>query len=176
MTRSRVLAALTAMLTAMLLQATLVAPLTLPVPVSLPAMTVAAIALVDGPGTGMAYGFAAGLLADLASVHPAGVLALCWLGVGLVCGLAASRASVRRDGAVAAVVCAVGSVAAALLLSLVHADGATSARAILPFAPTLVGDALLALAIVPISRAFLRSSSLRSPHASEPALLVRADR
>ena len=57
----------------------LVGPLTVPVPVSLPALLVAAVALVDGPGVGMAFGFAAGLLADLGSEHPAGVLALCWM-------------------------------------------------------------------------------------------------
>ena len=84
MTRARVAAALAAIITALLLQATLVAPVTAPWPVSLPAVLVAAVALVDGPATGMSLGFAAGLVADLGSHHPAGVLALCWLGVGLL--------------------------------------------------------------------------------------------
>ncbi|MDQ6849908.1 MAG: rod shape-determining protein MreD [Actinomycetota bacterium] len=176
MTRSRAIAAITSMLTAMLLQATLVAPLTLPAPVSLPALTVAAIALVDGPGSGMAYGFAAGLVADLASLHPAGVLALCWLAVGLVCGLAANRGTVRRDAAVAAVVCAVGAAFATLLLTVLHADGATASRAASTSIPTLVGDALLALAVVPITRAFLHTGSLRGSRASEPTSLLGAHR
>jgi hypothetical protein len=79
MNRARVAAALAALLTALLLQATLIGPVTMPLPVSLPALLVAAIALVDGPGAGLAFGFAIGLIADLGSEHPAGVLALCWL-------------------------------------------------------------------------------------------------
>ena len=43
----------------------------------------------------MSFGFAAGLVADLGSAHPAGVLALCWLGVG-VCVRAARRAGPDR--------------------------------------------------------------------------------
>ena len=70
MKRSRVIAAVTAMLTAMLLQATLVAPLTLPVPVSLPAVTVVAIALVDGPGAGMAVEDAEALARHLNGDRP----------------------------------------------------------------------------------------------------------
>ncbi len=176
MTRSRVVAALAAMLTALLLQTTLIAALTMPVPVSLPAVTVAAIALVDGPGAGISYGFVAGLIADLASVHPAGVLALGWLGVGLACGLAANRVSLRRDVAVAALVCALVSGAVTLLLSMLPTDGATAGRVISDFVPTLLGDAALALVLVPIVRVFLRSGSLRSPHTTQAALLVRADR
>jgi hypothetical protein len=67
---------LAALLTALLLQATLVGPLAMSVPVSLPAVLVAAVALVDGPATGMSFGFTVGLFADLGSSHPAGVLAL----------------------------------------------------------------------------------------------------
>ncbi len=61
MTRIRALAALAAIITALLLQATLVAPLTMPVPISLPALVVAAVALSDGPGAGLSFGFATGL-------------------------------------------------------------------------------------------------------------------
>jgi rod shape-determining protein MreD len=162
-TRARVAAALAAILTALLLQATLVAPLTIPMPVSLPAVLVAAVALVDGPGSGMAFGFTAGLLADLGSTHPAGVLALCWLGIGLVCGRAADRFSVRRDAAMAAAVCALAGLAATVLFAIVNSGGASVADGFVRVIPSGLGDALLALAVVPIVRMFLRSDVLRAP-------------
>ena len=96
MTRSRIAAALAGILTVLLLQATLVAPVCTPFAVSLPAVLVAAVALVDGPATGISFGFAAGLMADLGSRHPAGVLALCWLGVGLRARPDQSRVRRRR--------------------------------------------------------------------------------
>jgi cell shape-determining protein MreD len=161
-TRTRVVAALAAIVTSMLLQGTLVAPLTAPMPVSLPAVLVAAVALVDGPGSGLAFGFVTGLLADLASTHPAGVLALSWLGVGLVCGLAADRCSVRRDAALAATVCALASIVAGLLLTALHSGGADVTDAFTRAVPAGLGDALLALVLVPITRAFLQAESLRA--------------
>jgi rod shape-determining protein MreD len=176
MTFSRAIAALAAMLTAMLVQAALIAPLTLPIPVCLPAVVVAAVAMVDGAGVGMAFGFTAGLLADLASVHPAGVLALCWLVVGLTCGLAADRVSVRRDAAIAACVSAVAASTSVLMLTALHADGATAARAVSDFVPTVLGDALLALLLVPIARGLLGSGSLRRAQSTEPPLLLGAGR
>jgi rod shape-determining protein MreD len=162
--RARLAAALAALLTALLLQAALVGPLTLPVPVSLPAVLVAAVALRDGPATGMSFGFAAGLVADLGSNHPAGVLALAWLGLGIVAGMAAARRSVRGDAIVAAVLCSGASVVAALLLAVVHTDVATAWLAVRDAIPAGLGDALLALAVVPATRAFLRSDRLRAPH------------
>jgi rod shape-determining protein MreD len=168
MTRARVLAAITVMLTALLLQATVIAPLTLPVPISLPAVLIAATALVDGPGSGIAFGFSAGLLADLASRHPAGVFALCWMTIGLLCGLAADRATPRRDAAIAALVCALVAAAGTLLLVTLHADGATAAGAVRRVIPTALGDALLALAVVPVVRRVLRTDSLR---AAQPVLV-----
>lgn len=164
MTRARVAAAVAVIVTGLLLQATLIAPWTLPIPISLPAVLVAAVALVDGPGPGMAFGFAAGLIADLGSTHPAGVLALSWLGVGLICGLAADRCTVRRDAATAATVCALASGVTGLLLTLVNSGGASVANAFGYLIPTGLGDALLALAVVPVTRAFLRTDSLRAPH------------
>lgn len=161
MTRHRVAAGCAAMITALLLQATLIGPVTLPVPVSLPAVLIAAVALVDGPGVGMALGFSAGLFADLASTHPAGVLALSWLGVGLACGLLADRRGVRADAAAAALVCAVAAAAAELLLATI--SGAGAADALRYLVPTALGDALLALAFVPLVRAFLHSDRLRRP-------------
>ncbi|MEO8889520.1 MAG: rod shape-determining protein MreD [Jatrophihabitantaceae bacterium] len=163
MTRARVAAAVAVILTAMLLQATLIGPVTLPVPVSLPAVVVAAVALIDGPGSGLAFGFTTGLLADLGSTHPAGVLALSWLGVGLLCGLAADRCTVRRDVATAAVICALASLVAGALLALLHSGGATVGTALAQVVPAGLGDAVLALAVVPLARLLLRTDSLRAP-------------
>lgn len=160
-TRFRVLAAVAALVTALLLQAALIAPLTMAVPVSLPAVLVAAVALVGGPSAGMSFGFTAGLVADLGSSHPAGVLALSWLGLGVVCGLAADRRTVRGDAAVAVLFCALASAIATLLLTVVHADGASAWLAVREAVPAGLGDALLALAVVPAVRAFLRTDT---PH------------
>jgi len=163
MSRARVAAALAALLTALLLQGTLVGPLTMAVPVSLPAVLVAAVALVNGPATGMSFGFTSGLIADLGSAHPAGVLALSWLGLGMTCGLAAGRRTARGDAAVAALCCALAAVFTTMLLVVVHAGGATAWLAVRSAVPAGLGDALLALGVVPVVRAFLRTDGLRAP-------------
>jgi rod shape-determining protein MreD len=164
MNRARFVAALAAALTALLLQAVLVAPVTAPWPVSLPAVLVAAVALIDGPATGMSFGFAVGLLADLGSNHPAGVLALCWLGVGLLCGTLADRRGLRRDAVTAGVVCAAGSFVATLVLAVVHA-GAQATDAFTYALPAAAGDVVLALGVLAVARRMLRTDSLRAPHA-----------
>jgi cell shape-determining protein MreD len=169
-TRLRLLAGLTALLTALLLQATVVAPLTMTVPVSLPAVLVGAVALVDGPGTGLALGFAAGLLADLASAHPAGVLALCWMAVGLICGLFAGRAAVPRDAVLSALAAACASLAALSFLGVLHREGVDVATAAREFLPALLIDTGLALVVVPVVRWFLRNPSLRLERAQLPVL------
>lgn len=171
MNRIRIIAALAAIITALLLQATLVAPLTMPVPISLPALVVAAIALSDGPGAGLSFGFAAGLLADLASAHPAGVLALSWLIVGVVCGLGADGTSARLDAAIAAGVCSAASVGTAALLLVTHSAGATLGQAVHDVVPTLLGNALLALPLVPLVRRALRNPSLRALRSAPPLVL-----
>lgn len=163
MSRARLVAAMTGMITALLLQAALVAPVTAPWPVSLPVVVVAAVALVDGPAAGMSFGFATGLLADLGSNHPAGVLALCWLGVGLLCGMVADRRSLRRDAVTAGLVCAVGTSLATIVLAVTH-SGAHATDAIVQVVPTAVGDALLAFAALALVRRMLRTDSLRAPH------------
>ncbi|HET6876831.1 MAG TPA: hypothetical protein VFH38_04830 [Jatrophihabitans sp.] len=160
-TPARAAAAAAGIGTALLLQATLVAPVFGTVPVSLPAVVVAAVALVDGPAVGIAFGFAAGLVADLGSDHPAGILALCWLAVGLVAGTFAERRNLRRDAAAVAVICTAAAVAATALLALVH--GATIGSAIRGALPCLLGDLLLAFGIVPLVRRMLRSDRLRPP-------------
>jgi len=176
------------LITAQLLQATLVAPVTVPAPVSLCAVLVAAVALAGGPGTGMAFGFAAGLLADLASRHPAGVLALCWLGVGLVVGrfadpyaggpdfsgLGARRRGIRMDVIITAVAATVAGFAATVVLLVIGSDGTTAAGLLPHAAGALLGDAVLALAVVPLVRAAAGSRVLRRP-APMPQLLLAPD-
>lgn len=185
MTRARVAAALAALITAQLLQATLVAPVTLPVPVSLSAVLVAAVALTSGPGTGMAFGFATGLLADLSSRHPAGVLALCWLAVGLIAGrfadpyaegpdfsgLGARRRGVRLEVIIAAAAAALASAAATIILRVTGSDGTTTAGLLPHTVGALLGNAVLALAVVPLVRAATGTRVLRRP-APMPQLIT----
>lgn len=163
MTRARVAVAMAGMLTALLLQATIVAPVSVPWPISLPVVLVAAVALFDGPATGLSFGFAAGLVADLGSSHPAGVLALCWLGVGLLCGAVADRRSVRRDAVIVGAVCALATAIATLLLTVLHSGGSLH-DAFAYLVPAALGDAVLALALVPLVRWMLHTESLRAAH------------
>lgn len=163
MTRTRVAAAAAAMVTALLLQATLLTPLTSELDVSLPAVLVVSVGLCCGPGTGLAFGFCAGLTADLGSTHPAGVLALCWLGAGLLAGLAADRRSLAGDVLYTGVICGMCTAVSTLVLILVHGDGAQLSR--LPMTlPSAVLDALLACAVVPLVGAAVRTEALRAPH------------
>jgi rod shape-determining protein MreD len=161
MTRTRLFGAVAGILTALLLQATLVAPVSVPFPVSLPAVLVAAVALVDGPAAGMSFGFALGFVADLGSHHPAGVLALCWLGVGLLCGVLGERRSIWRDALVIGPVCGLASSVTAVLLAVVHSGG-SGVDAAHYLAPAVLGDTLLSLAVIAVVRAMLHTNSLRS--------------
>lgn len=87
MTGRRRLVAALLVLTALLVQLTLVNRLGLPGgPPNLLLAVVLSLALVDGPGPGMAYGFAAGLLADIVSTHALGRLALAWTVAGYLAG------------------------------------------------------------------------------------------
>jgi rod shape-determining protein MreD len=166
-TRARIAAASAAILTVLLLQATLIGPVTSPWAVSLPAVLVAAVAIQDGPGPGIAFGFTLGLLADLGSDHPAGVLALCWLAVGLAAGLMPSRVSLLRDAVTVGLLGGVAALAGTGVLALVGRAGATWSDAFVGAGPAALGDALLALVVVPVVRSFLRNRSLRAP---EPLL------
>jgi rod shape-determining protein MreD len=163
-TRARVAAAITVILTAMLLQATLIAPWTLPVAVSLPAVLVAAVALVDGPGSGMAFGFATGLLADLGSTHPAGVLALAWTCLGVVCGMASTGRTIREDVLTAARASTLAGAGATLLLAVVHSGGASVLSTVRDLAPCWAIAAVLACGVVPLTRAVLGNDALRAHH------------
>jgi rod shape-determining protein MreD len=166
MTPRRIAAALAIVLTALVLQATLVAPLTAPLSVSLPAVLVACIALVSGPGTGISLGFSMGLLADLGSEHPAGLLAFTWLILGIACGLLGEQLQRLREGAlVAGVLAAAASASAGLLLLVLHQPDATLWQVMWRTIPAAVGDSLLALTLLPLVRVSLRSDALRRPAA-----------
>ena len=166
MTPARIAAALAAMLTALLLQATLVGPVTMPQQLSLPAVLVATVALQSGAGTGMSLGFATGLVADLGSAHPAGVLAACWLGVGVLCGLiVAMGRPFLAQVVLIGIVCGVGGGVATLLLTALGSPGATVDAAAHALLPSILGDVALAVFVVPVVRWFLRSGALRAPSA-----------
>ena len=100
----------------------------------------------------MSFGFTTGLVADLGSSHPAGILALTWLGLGVLCGKAVDRRSVLGDALTAALLCAAASVVAEVLLAIVHACGANVGHALLYAVPAAIGDFVLALAVVPLAR------------------------
>ena len=80
----RALVGVASIVTALLLQGTVVGPLTVAVPVSCALVVVLSVAVLAGPGPGIALGFGAGMLADLASgtaaEHFMGTLALTWTG------------------------------------------------------------------------------------------------
>ena len=162
MTLRRAAAGIALTLTALVVQGAFVAPLASTTPVSLPAVLVASVAIVSGPSTGIALGFSAGLLADLASEHPAGVLALCWLGLGLVCGLAGDGIRTNRALAALAGALAAGfTLAAALLLAILGSYGTTVIDTIRQSGPTVCIDMIIALACVPVVRSMLHSPALR---------------
>jgi cell shape-determining protein MreD len=160
-TGPRVATAAAAAVTALLLQATLVAPAAITAQLSLPAVLVAAVALEAGPGTGMCLGFATGLVADLGSSHAAGLLALCWLGLGIGCGLLADpHRSAIGQMLLAGLACTVAGALVTLGLTVVGEPGGTALGAVRAMPPSLLGNVVLAVLIVPIARRFLRSDLL----------------
>src|SRR5579875_1043228 len=175
MTPARIAAAAAAIGTALLLQATLIAPAAGDVPISLPAVLVACVALVNGPATGISLGFAAGLVADLGSSHPAGILALCWLLVGLVSGTFADRHRLLRDAAACALICTAAGLLGTGLLALTHA-GTTAGAALADLVPCAVGDLLIAVVLLPVVRRMLSTDRLRPPRPIARDLLVEARR
>jgi rod shape-determining protein MreD len=176
-TPPRVAAAAAGLVTALLLQAAVVAPVAATAPVSLPAVFVAAVALTEGPGTGMAVGFATGLLADLGSEHAAGVLALAWLALGTCCGLLRDqRARGRRDVAVAALLATAAGVAVAALLALLPLGDAQSGappRLLHVGIVALLVHLALAALVVPLVRLLARNARLRRP---APVLVLGGER
>jgi cell shape-determining protein MreD len=160
-TGPRIATAVAGVVTALLLQATLVAPAAITAQLSLPAVLVAAVALEAGPGTGMCLGFATGLVADLGSSHATGLLALCWLALGIGCGLLADpRRSAPAQMLLAGLTCALAVALATLGLTVVGEPGGTALGAVRALPPSLLGNVVLAVLIVPITRRFLRSDLL----------------
>jgi rod shape-determining protein MreD len=163
-TPRRLIAATAAIASALVLQAMLLAPLATPLTVSLPAVLVATVAVNAGASAGISIGFTTGLVADLASAHPAGVLALCWLALGLGCGMLADP---DRRGRFAVLIIAGATALAALassaLLTVVGSSGAdlVSTARLLPL--SLLADALVAGLILAPVRAVLRADGLRAP-------------
>lgn len=85
---SRVLVAGAGIAVAVLLQGTLLARLPLPGgSPNLVLLLVIAVALAAGPSAGLGCGFAAGLVVDLLSDHPFGLLAVCLALTGFAAGL-----------------------------------------------------------------------------------------
>lgn len=90
MTGRRRAVAAVLVVTALLLQLVLVNGLGLPGgPPNLVLAVLLALALVEGPGPGMAYGFVGGLLGDALSSHAFGRLALAWTVACYLAGLVA---------------------------------------------------------------------------------------
>lgn len=78
-------------------------------------LTVLTLALVEGPAAGMTYGFAAGLLGDLLSIHTLGRLALIWTIVGFAVGMVGNeRGRESRNPAAPMGLVLVGSLVATL--------------------------------------------------------------
>jgi cell shape-determining protein MreD len=163
MTPARLAAAATAIVVALVLQATLIAPAALTAQLSLPAVLVAAVALESGPGAGMSLGFVTGLVADLGSAHVAGLLALCWLGVGIGCGLLVGpHRHVAGQAVLAAVAATVAGALAMLGLTVVDEPGGTALGAVRGLLPSLAGNLVLAALVVPLVRRVLRADALRA--------------
>jgi cell shape-determining protein MreD len=163
MTPARLAAAATAIIVALLLQATLIAPLVLTAQLSLPAVLVAAVALESGPGAGMSLGFVTGLVADLGSAHAAGLLALCWLGLGIACGLLAEpHRHLAGQAGLAAVAATLAGALATLGLTVVDEPGGTALGAVRGLLPSLAGNLVLAALVVPLTRRLLRADALRA--------------
>jgi rod shape-determining protein MreD len=167
-TVSRIAMAAASVITVLLLQATLIGPLTFPVPVSLPVLVVVVVGIHAGPGVGLGLGFATGLLADLGSDHPAGVLALCWMAsgsvAGIVGGLATERGYATRGVAgMAAVLGAASSWLVAMMLAILGSHAASAWLAFRDVIPVGLVEALLGLIVVPVVRAMLRSQGIRTP-------------
>jgi rod shape-determining protein MreD len=159
---ARVCAAVAVALTALLLQMTLVGPLAPWAPASLPAVVVAAVAITAGPGSGIALGFSLGLLADLGSHHPVGVLALTWLALGALIGRYADPRRARTSAlALAAVGAALAGLAATVLLALLDAGALRAPSLPGQLVAALLVDAALLVLVLPAARAIL--GRLRAP-------------
>lgn len=189
----RALIGLVVVVTALLLQATVVGPVAVFVPVSLALVVVLSVALLSGPGTGIALGFGAGLLADLSSSHAVGTLALTWMVGGLLAGRASGvvapgasvlpanrrirrridrrRIALRlRQGVVVGVLGGAVAAATTVLEQAVGAPVDALSTALVRCLPAMIGDALLALLVLPLVGRVLASAPLRPRTGARPSV------
>jgi cell shape-determining protein MreD len=160
----RLIAATTSIVTALVIQASVLSALSAPLAVSLPAVLVAVVGTQAGASAGMSMGFSAGLLADLSSRHPAGVLALCWLALGLGCGLlSAPRRRLRWMLLAVAVACALTALVATSALAVLGSVSADLGTALVRTPLTALVDAALAFLIIWPTRAVLRAHGSPDP-------------
>jgi rod shape-determining protein MreD len=110
---------------------------------------VVAVALAAGASAGMAVGFGTGLLADLSSAHPVGVLALCFGLAGFLAGLldADTERSVVRALAVVAVAAA-GTYA--IYVGLLDLLNRSPAGGLADLPSTVLYDVMLTPFVVPV--------------------------
>ena len=121
-------------------------------------VVVVAIALVGGAGMGMSAGFAAGLLVDLLSDYPAGMLALVLCLAGFGCGL--GRAAAKRGVLVPLLVVAAAAVGTRLgyaaLLAIVGSPRLDWRVALAALPGSVTYDLVLAVFVVPVVAAMYR--------------------
>ena len=135
---------------AVVLQSSVLARLPLPggAP-NLVLVLVVAVGLAGGASAGLGTGFAAGLLTDLLSAHPVGLLALCFALAGFVAGLL--EADVQRTVLVPMVVVAVATVAVGLAyLAVLDLLGREAAGGIADLPGTAAYDVMLTPFVVPL--------------------------
>ncbi len=161
----RLIAAAAAVTSVLILQAMVIAPVTAPLFVSLPAILVAAIGLEAGVSAGLSLGFSAGLLADLGSSHPAGVLAIGWLLLGLGCGLIANqRRRLLVRAAVVGGATGLATLIAGLSLAFLGGPSTPVATVLTTAVPSALIDAAIALLVVPATRAVVGTLRVRVPN------------
>lgn len=145
-----------AVILAVVVQGTIVARL--PLPGGTPNIVfvlVIGTALAGGASLGMTTGFAAGLLSDLLSNHPVGVLALCFAVAGLLTGLLETDA--ERSVVWPLAVVAVGSAGTFLLyLGLLGLLGRPAADSLGALPATVLYDVMLTPFVVPVVSAVAR--------------------
>jgi rod shape-determining protein MreD len=152
-------------LLAVVLQGAVVARLPLPgSPPDLVLVVVAAVALLEGPRTGMLVGFVAGVLSDLSTDHELGRLALVYVLAGLLAGLLQDDVGgpvlvpVLAGGA-GALVAVLGYAAEGVLLGDERVTGGALWRSLLSTVPYC---AALTPVVVPPVRALLRRADRRT--------------
>lgn len=172
----RLIAATAAVLTVLSVQGGVITPLAGPLFISLPAVLVAAVGVEAGPSAGMSIGFSAGLLADLGSRHPAGVLALAWLLLGLGCGrLPRGRRRAVTSIVTVAIATGVAGLLTMIVLDLIHAPSGSLTTTLSRAPLSLLGDVVLAAIVVAPVRGVVRTLAVRPIPAAVPRAQVLVD-